>query len=84
MDRLTRDGKTEPVPRDQIFRREWGQGHVFVGTEDLPCTNHGHEPISFVCHGGRLGEVKRYRVSSLIPILFNRAHVWRRNLVCST
>ena len=25
MSGLTRDGTTEPVSRDQIFRREWGQ-----------------------------------------------------------
>ena len=28
MSRLTRDGTAEPVPRDQILRRERGQGNI--------------------------------------------------------
>ena len=28
MSRLTRDGTAEPVSRDQIFRRERGQGNI--------------------------------------------------------
>ena len=28
MSRLTRDGTTEPVSRDQFFRREQGQGNI--------------------------------------------------------
>ena len=28
MSRLTRDGKTEPVSRDQILRRKRGQGNI--------------------------------------------------------
>ena len=33
MSRLTRDGTAEPVSRDQILRRERGQGNV-----DFPCS----------------------------------------------
>ena len=33
MSRLTRDGTTEPVSRDQILRRERGQGNIH-----LPCS----------------------------------------------
>ena len=33
MSRLTRDGTAEPVSRDQILRREWGQGIII-----LPCS----------------------------------------------
>ena len=29
MSRLTRDGTAEPVSRDQIFRRERGQGNIY-------------------------------------------------------
>ena len=28
MSRLTRDGAAEPVSRDQIRRRDWGQGNI--------------------------------------------------------
>ena len=28
MSRLTRDGTAEPGSRDQIIRREWGQGNI--------------------------------------------------------
>ena len=28
MGRLTRDGMAEPVPRDQILRRVWGEGDI--------------------------------------------------------
>ena len=28
MSRLTRDGTAETVSRDQILRREWGQGNI--------------------------------------------------------
>ena len=37
MSRLTRDGTTEPVSRDQILRRERGQGNIH-----FPCSAH-HE-----------------------------------------
>ena len=37
MSRLTRDGTVEPVSRDQILRREQGQGNT-----DFPCSPH-HE-----------------------------------------
>ena len=33
MSRLTRDGTAEPVPRDQILRREHGQGNII-----FPCS----------------------------------------------
>ena len=33
MSRLTRDGTAEPVSRDKILRREWGQGNVH-----FPCS----------------------------------------------
>ena len=33
MGRLTRDGTAEPVSRDQILRRERGQGNI-----DIPCS----------------------------------------------
>ena len=33
MSRLTRDGTAEPVSRDQILRRERGQGNI-----DFPCS----------------------------------------------
>ena len=33
MSRLTRDGTAEPVSRDQIFRRERGQGII-----NFPCS----------------------------------------------
>ena len=33
MNRLTRDGTAEPVSRDQILRRERGQGNI-----DFPCS----------------------------------------------
>ena len=33
MSRLMRDGTTEPVPRDQILRRERGQGNII-----FPCS----------------------------------------------
>ena len=33
MSRLTRDGTAEPVSRDQIFRRERGQGNIH-----FPCS----------------------------------------------
>ena len=33
MSRLTRDGTAEPVSRDQILRRERGQGNI-----DVPCS----------------------------------------------
>ena len=33
VNRLTRDGTTEPVSRDQILRRERGQGNI-----DFPCS----------------------------------------------
>ena len=33
MGRLTRDGTAEPVPRDQILRRERGQGNIH-----FPCS----------------------------------------------
>ena len=33
MSRLTRDGTAEPVPRDQILRRERGQGNIY-----FPCS----------------------------------------------
>ena len=33
MNRLTRDGTAEPVTRDKILRREWGQGNIFI----FPC-----------------------------------------------
>ena len=32
MSRLTRDGITEPISRDESFRRERGQGHI-----NFPC-----------------------------------------------
>ena len=34
MSRLTRDGTAEPVSRDQILRRERGQGNIHL----LPCS----------------------------------------------
>ena len=34
MSRLTRDGTAEPVPRDQILRRERGQGNI-----PFPCSD---------------------------------------------
>ena len=34
MNRLTRDGTAEPVSRDQIFRRERGQGNI-----NFPCSS---------------------------------------------
>ena len=37
MSRLTRDGTAEPVSRDQILRRGWGQGSIH-----FPCSA-GHE-----------------------------------------
>ena len=37
MSRLTRDGTAEPVSRDQILRRERGQGNI-----NFPCSAH-HE-----------------------------------------
>ena len=37
MNRLTRDGTAEPVSRDQILRRERGQGNIH-----FPCSA-GHE-----------------------------------------
>ena len=37
MSRLTRDGTAEPVSRDQILRRERGQGNIY-----FPCSD-GHE-----------------------------------------
>ena len=39
MSRLTRDGKAEPVSRDQILRRERGQGNI-----DFPCSA-DHEQV---------------------------------------
>ena len=33
MSRLTRDGNAEPVSRDQLLRREWGQGNIH-----FPCS----------------------------------------------
>ena len=33
MSRLTRDGTAEPVSRDRILRREWGQGRIY-----FPCS----------------------------------------------
>ena len=33
MSRLTRDGTAEPVSRDHIFRRVWGQGNIH-----FPCS----------------------------------------------
>ena len=33
MSRLTRDGTAEPVSRDQILRRELGQGNIY-----FPCS----------------------------------------------
>ena len=33
MSRLTRDGTVETVSRDQILRREWGQGNIH-----FPCS----------------------------------------------
>ena len=35
MSRLTRDGTAEPVSRDQILRRERGQGNIFVFSVQL-------------------------------------------------
>ena len=35
MSRLTRDGTAEPVSRDQLVRREWGQRNInFPGSAD--------------------------------------------------
>ena len=39
MGRLTRDGTAEPVSRDQILRRERGQGNIY-----FPCSaDHEHD-----------------------------------------
>ena len=39
MSRLTRDGTTEPISRDQLLRREHGQGNI-----DFPCSaDHGQD-----------------------------------------
>ena len=38
MSRLTRDGTAEPVSRDQILRRERGQGNI-----NFPCSSADHE-----------------------------------------
>ena len=57
--RLARDGTAEPVPRDQILRRERGQGNVY-----FPCsTDHKQDwqpypvdPYSATCDDHRFGE----------------------------
>ena len=38
MRRLTRDGTAEPVPRDQVIRRERGQGNIH-----FPCSADDHD-----------------------------------------
>ena len=38
MNRLMRDGTAEPVSRDQILRRERGQGNI-----NFPCSSADHE-----------------------------------------
>ena len=47
MSRLTRDGTTECVSRDQILRRERGQGNI-----NFPCCSADHED-------GRVGNLTR-------------------------
>ena len=53
MSRLTRDGTAEPISRDQILRRERGQGNI-----NFPCCSADHEqdwqpypvdPYSAIC-----------------------------------
>ena len=45
MSRLTRDGTAEPVSRDQILRRERGQGNI-----NFPCSaEHEQGNINFPC-----------------------------------
>ena len=71
MSRLTQDGAAEPVSRDQILRREHGQGNI-----NFPCSA-GHEqdyqpyPCSddlkpgdceMVVDGGRAPQPCRYRL----------------------
>ena len=50
--RLTRDGTAEPVSRDQILRRQQGQGN-----NHFPCSDHEQDwqlypvdPYSAICH----------------------------------
>ena len=81
MSRLTRDGTAEPVSRDQILRRERGQGNIH-----LPCsTDHerdwqpypvdpyscymcdGHTVIYMVVMG-----VSHHILSTLMILVINR------------
>ena len=42
MSRLTRDGTAEPVSRDQILRRERGQGNIFIFPVQLTSSRIGN------------------------------------------
>ena len=42
MSRLTRDGTTEPVSRDQILRRVRGQGNIFIFPVQLTMSRIGN------------------------------------------
>ena len=75
MSRLTRDGTAELVSRDQILRRERGQGNVH-----FPCSaDHAHDwqsypvdPYSamYVCMYVRSSHIARVRINRVrLPIL---------------
>ena len=52
MNRLTRDGTAEPVPRDQILRHARGQGNVHFpcsADHEQDCQPYPVDPYSAIC-----------------------------------
>ena len=54
MSRLTRDGTTEPVSRDQILRYVQGQGNINFpcsADHEQDCQQYQVDPYSAICDG---------------------------------